>query len=420
MGLMAIGAILAYRPVIDSRCALSPGALCGTHHRVHTVKTYCSALLFRLAAAGLLAALAACNLPVEPPVEPAATEATASETPEALEPRLLPAAVLFLSSRSGEAQVWQLAAEGLTQTQLTNEPAGVDGFDVSPLDGGLAYVSDNQLYMRDADGSNRRLMVDNAAADREAADYYAMQRISDPLFSPDGRFLAYAYGGLWILDLESNQAVHLLNNEIDPESEGMQSYYVPLAWAPNSLQLALASGGPGENRLAFVNPGEEPMVTVAQAGVGPPCCQPAWTPDGELLLASPYAGLLEPGLWRYDPLSGERQALLDGEEGLLEFAGWPLPTEAGVLYYFYASAAEPPAGDPPLFMVRGLAGEREPLREEAFANIGEVLWAADGSLALVVQLRPEGGRGGAVLLAHADGRQSQLLLEDGYGLRWGR
>lgn len=395
-------------------------------------KTNLKRIVFRLGLASCVLALAGCNFPTRAQDDlvataVAATLAPPTETP-APEPGVLPAALLFLSERSGRAQIWQLAADGETQRQVTEEAAGVDGFAVSPVDGSLAYVSGNQLYMRDADGGNRRLMVDNAAADRSAPEYFSTQRISDPRFSPDGRYLAYAYDGLWILDLGSNQAVHLLNNEIDAESEALQTYYMPLAWAPNSQQLVLASGGQAggaqASRLVFVNPGAETLTTTAQTSAGPACCHTAWTPDSQaLLLASPYAGLLEPGLWRYDPLSGERSSLLAGEEGLLELAGWPLQTADGELYFFYASTAELPAGDLPLFMVRSAAGqpaERELLRSEAFTNIGEALWAQDGSLALVVQLRPEGGRGGAVLLAYSDGRQPQRLLEDGYALQWGR
>lgn len=392
-------------------------------------KTNPRRIVFRLGLMSCVLALAGCNFPTQVQEELVATAVAATLAPptEPAAPAVLPATLLFLSERSGSAQIWQLARDGETQKQLTDEVAGVEGFDVSPADGSLAYVSGNQLYLRAADGSNRRLMVDNAAADRSAAEYFSTQRISNPRFSPDGRYLAYAYAGLWILDLGSNQAVHLLNNEIDAESEALQTYYVPLAWAPNSQQLVLASGGPAgaanSSRLVFVNPGADTLTTTAQTGVGPACCHAAWTPDSAgLLLASPYTGLLEPGLWRYDPLSGERSSLLAGEEGLLELAGWPLQTAEGELYFFYASTADLPAGDLPLFMVRSPADqptERELLRAEAFTNMGEALWAQDGSLALVVQVRPEGGRGGAVLLAYSDGRQPQRLLEDGYALQWG-
>jgi WD40 repeat protein len=276
--------------------------------------------------------------------------------------------------------------------------------------------------MLEPEGSQPTLMVDNAAADPAAVDYVTTQRLSDAHFSPDGRFLAYALNGLWILDLSNNESVHLLNNEID-EDASIDTYYLPLAWAPNSLQLLLASGGPAQSSLAFLNPGQERLVTRVDFE-GNACCQVAWSPDsGSALLASPYGGLVEHGLWRLDALSGGTERLLPAEvDGLLQFAGWPLELPDGTLQYFYASAADLPEGDLPLFMVRSNAdgvSERSQLRQDAFGSLGEVLWAPDGSLALVVQLRPDGGRGGAVLLAPAGDQQLQLLLDDGYMLRWG-
>jgi hypothetical protein len=69
----------------------------------------------------------------------------------------------------------------------------------------------------------------------------------------------------------------------------------------------------------------------------------------------------------------------------------------------------------------GLDGlsDRTQLRPDAFSNLVEVLWAEDGSLALVVQAGPDGGPAGSVLLAASDGRQLRLLLDGARMLRWG-
>jgi len=72
-------------------------------------------------------------------------------------------------------------------------------------------------------------------------------------------------------------------------------------------------------------------------------------------------------------------------------------------------------------MSSDLDGEtnRVQLRPDSFSNIGEVLWAEDGSLALIVQLKPSGGTSGSVILAYSDGRQLQNLLIEAQQLRWG-
>jgi dipeptidyl aminopeptidase/acylaminoacyl peptidase len=372
--------------------------------------------------------IAGCNLPQpapDPAVVATAVAATLAPSPAVVTPEpgesLLPHSLLYLSARSGSQQVWRLERDGVTQTQVTAEDATVDYFSVSPVDGTMAFVTSNQLYLIDADGSNRRLLVDNAAADAQADGFAYSQRISDPQFSPDGRYLAYAYNGLWILDISNNQAVHLVENVLDEEG-GPARLYTPVKWAPNGVQLLLSQTGADYSSIAFVNPGADALLT--EVDVRNLCCHVGWAPDSvSVLIASPFDGLIEAGLWRYNALSGEVSELIAAEtDGLYEFAGWPIELENGSLQYFYASASELGLSDVPLYMVSsgpdGVSG-RALVRAEPFSNIGEALWAADGSLALVVQRRPEGGAGGAVLVAFADDRQLQLLLDDGHALQWG-
>lgn len=347
------------------------------------------------------------------------TLAPASPTPE----NLLPHFVYFLSA----GQVWRLGRDGASQTQVTEEDTPVDSYDVSHGDGSVAYVADNQLYLINADGSNRRLLVDNAAADPEAADYFYRQQINDPRFSPDGRYLAYAFDGLWILDLSINQAVHLVTNELEETGDGAivpEAFYMPLAWAPNSEQLLISVGGLESSTLAFLDPGADPLVIEVESSSGIVCCHAAWAPDNKtVLVGSPYIGLIEPGLWRYDAATGEPTELLGvNDEGLFQFVGWPLQLADGSLRYFYTSSTEIPVSDLPLFMMRSDAdgvSNRIELRPDSFSNIGEVLWAEDGSLALVVQMNPSGGASGSAVLASSDGRQLQVLLNDAQLLRWG-
>lgn len=337
--------------------------------------------------------------------------------------RVLPHALYFLSRRSGSQQVWRLEPDGVTQSQITTEPSDVLSFDVSRADGSVAFASGNQLYLARSDGGDRRLLVDNAAADPQAADFYYTQRLGDPIFSPDGRFLAYSYNGVWILELSSFQAVQFLENERQT-SQGRDRFYAPLLWAPDGQRLLLTVGGSEGSTLAVLNPGAEPLLVQIEDDGGLVCCQAAWALDSSaVVVASPYIGLIEPGAWRYDAQTGASTRLLeDRDEGLFHFAGWPQHLPDGSLTYFYASSAEAPVGDVPLYMVTGgLDGlsERTQLRPDAFSNLVEVLWAEEGSLALVVQAGPDGGPAGSVLLAASDGRQLQLLLDGARMLRWG-
>jgi hypothetical protein len=133
--------------------------------------------------------------------------------------------------------------------------------------------------------------------------------------------------------------------------------------------------------------------------------------------------LIEPGLWRFDPDSGSQTELIATEiNGLFQFAGWPLQLTDGSLRYFYTSSTEIPSGDLPLFMMRSDSdgvNNRVQTRSDSFSNIGEILWAEDGSLALIVQLNPSGDASGAVVLAQSDGLQLQILMTDAKDLKWG-
>src|SRR5574341_2439068 len=66
---------------------------------------------------------------------------------------------------AGLTQVFRLERDGTTQRQITSEPVNVDDYDVSPVDGSIAYVANNQLLLVNADGSGRRTLVDGGPLD---------------------------------------------------------------------------------------------------------------------------------------------------------------------------------------------------------------------------------------------------------------
>ncbi len=49
--------------------------------------------------------------------------------------------------------------DGKTQTQLTFEPVNVTDYDVSVVDGSIAYTASNQLLLANADASNRLVVT---------------------------------------------------------------------------------------------------------------------------------------------------------------------------------------------------------------------------------------------------------------------
>ena len=105
----------------------------------------------------------------------------ASATPLPLTVSVLPHSMYFLNNDgAGLAQVYRLEKDGKTVTQLTFEPAKVEYYDVSWVDGSVAYVSNNQLLTINADGSNRSMIVDGGPRDENNA---FLTSITNPVFS---------------------------------------------------------------------------------------------------------------------------------------------------------------------------------------------------------------------------------------------
>src|SRR5512143_4135720 len=111
------------------------------------------------AATAVAQTLAAIPAPTEP-ATPMPAQPSPAPTPSSV-PDLLPHSLYFLrNDKAGLLQVFRLAKDGKTLQQITYEPAPVGSFDVSPLDGSVAYGSNNQLLLVDNNGSGRRILVD--------------------------------------------------------------------------------------------------------------------------------------------------------------------------------------------------------------------------------------------------------------------
>ncbi len=121
-----------------------------------------------------LAAIQA-STPLASPVAAQPTQAPAATSA----PDLLSHPLYFLNNdKGGLVQIFRLAVDGKTVQQITFEPANVDSFDVSPLDGSIAYGSNNQLLLVDANGAGRR------AADPGACRYFRARRAASYALLP--------------------------------------------------------------------------------------------------------------------------------------------------------------------------------------------------------------------------------------------
>ena len=338
----------------------------------------------------------------------------------------LPRSLYFLDGPAEGAQVWRLDTDGITQVQITQEEAGVDDFAVSPADGSLAFVSNNQLFLQDGDGQNRRLVADDSQVDKEGEDYAFRGFIEAPVFSPDGRTLAYAFDGLHLYDLAGGEDEHVLTNLGnllgEPFVFAKESYF-PGPWSPDGSRLLIIMGYFEGSTLAVMDrDAEEPFTRLWSNG--PVCCLFSWATDGRsVLVANPHFTRNAPGLWRYDAETGEEAVVVAGlvEDGSHDYVGWPHQLASGDLVYFHVNLVRfsPDVGIP-LVMVRSRpdGSNRTQVRPEEF-HIIDALWAEDGSLAVISQ--PSGDDGRQVVQARTDGSPLQVMIERERirGLAWG-
>jgi hypothetical protein len=349
---------------------------------------------------------------------------------------LLPHSLYFLGRDSQSlTQIYRMERDGRTQTQLTFEPVNVTDYDVSLADGSLAYVASNQLLLADADGSNRRVLVDGGTGP-DLRGFYS------PVFSPDGGTLAYAHNGLKLYSLSTGVSNLVIEDQYgDPMPEGQRlpiETYSPERYSPDGTKLLLALGhwevAPSH---AVYHPGTNALVRYAEVKDYIYCCSfhggPVWSPDSSSFygVASVHDTAYQFGeLWRVDAANGTltrtfSSPLAGSETVYLPVEPYLAPD--GQLYFFFGTY-DVDSGffdAPVLELVRSAPDEvtdRTVLRDENFVLMDEALWAPDASFVIVAS---SVGRnwdldGGVLELYYTDGQKEAVWLAP-YGgqMKWG-
>ena len=338
---------------------------------------------------------------------------------------LLPYSLYYLNNDgAGFLQVHRLETDGQTFKQVTFEPSNVETYAVSPTDVIVAYTSNNQLLLVNVDGSNRLLLVDGGPLGSDES--YATSRVRGVAWSPDGKTIAFGYGGLNFYALNTGAINKVLENQVDnsPGIAVLREGYSPIKYAPDGSKLLINIGYYEGGVYALYYLSGNALVRSEENAVT--CCEGAWTSDGSAYYAaSPYLGMISPGLWRINA-DGKVDTLLSGEfPGPLEFAQAPILGPDGQLYFFHNSLpqAEDMVNRMPLYLVRsgtdGVTG-RTNLYPEPFENINEILWAPDASFAILAIAPVENVyQGGKAEIHYTDGRPSVPLVPFAQDMRWG-
>ena len=362
---------------------------------------------------------------------PAAAAAPTSTALPASTSNLLPHPMYFLSAdAAGLMQVYRLETDGKTVKQLTFEPVKVEFYDVSPVDGSVVYVSNNQLLNVLSDGSSRSMLVDGGPVDE---NHSYLTRISNPVFSPDGETIAFGFNGLNFYSIISGQYNNVLKNKVESFNSGelfpLETYW-PEKYTADGKKLIISIGLLEGGTTAIYNPGKNELTRLTGIESATICCgNTYWTADGSAFYAAyPYLGMTISGLWRVDSASGEVTTLLKSDEGngTFNFASTPYLASDGQLYYFFSNqtGADEFLNRPALQIVRSAPDgvtNRTVLRPETYEFMNEALWAPDASFVIVVTTAlPEVYQGGSAQLVYTDGQKSVIpLLPDATKMKWG-
>lgn len=239
--------------------------------------------------------VAGCSLPAS---DASTASATATPQPQTVTPTPGPApfTLLFSSDRAGRGGIYTLTDDGIPQ-RLTYSSAG--DWDPTPDSSGkhIAFTSyrwsNGDIYVMDADGSNRIRLTSNTAD-----DYW-------PSWSPDGSRIAFVSerdGGqdLYTLDVERciSETTGCNPQRLSAET-GLWRHRHP-AWSPGGdalIFMGIDTNGVGEVYRLEIGSGELTRLTEWPVKAS----MPAVAPDGTIALRAWEDGpvhrlaILEPG-----------------------------------------------------------------------------------------------------------------------------
>jgi Tol biopolymer transport system component len=341
---------------------------------------------------------------------------------------LLPHSLYYLGTdNAGLKQVFRIERDGVTQGQITFEPVNVDSYDVSPVDGSVAYVANNQMLWINADGSGRRVLLDGGALD---INNPFLNKITNPVFSPNGETIAYGHQGLNFFAVKTGVTNRVLENDIDDFGNGLsvpRELYWPEKYSPDGTRLLITLGYYEGASAAVYYPNGNALVRLKGGEGALICCdQTQWSADGSSFhSASPAAGMFNSGLWKVDAADGQVTTLFTSnyETGTFNYADEPYLAPDGWLYYFFLTMDGELNTRTPLQLVRSAPDgvtERTVLRSDTFELMNEALWAPDASF-VIVAFAPiqDVYFGGQAEITYLDERPPVVLTTYAQQMKWG-
>jgi hypothetical protein len=369
-----------------------------------------------------------------PASEQSNTPIVASAEPDDLLPHTF--YYLGIDNSTSLAQIFRMERDGKTATQLTFEPVNVTEYDVSLVDGSIAYVAGNQLIAVNADGFNRRVLVEGDP-DNPAGG------IQSPVFSPDGQTIAYGYMGLNLYDSSTGISSLVIENQYgDPLPNGALfplEIYWPDQYSPDGTKL-LVSLGHWEQvaSTAIYDLNKKVLIRYAEVERYAYCCNfyggAEWSPDSSSFFAVASAhdySFASGELWKVDANTGAVTMLIPSGAGegatlIIYLSYKPYLAPDGQLYFFSAKYPESAGYSrrAPLILTRSkpddITTNWTVLRPDTFELMNEALWAPDANFVVVAYAPSEDVyNGGKAEIVYLDGRPSVALTSFAQQMKWG-
>ena len=388
-----------------------------------------------------LSLLAACNRTGTPaptqPAQPTAAPVVPTVAPiptQAPVPGVLPRPLYFIGPSNTVNQIWRLSVDGQTAAQITNEPVEITNFDVSPLDGSIAFVSANKLIKVDANGGNRAELLSGPAINPTPGPDQINTQVGSVQWKPDGTQIAYSLNGVNLIDANGGAPIIVQANDpipSVPDPNLAPKFYWPEAWSPDGMRILMTIAYyPEGGSLAVKTIGSGAPVILNNPD-GWPCCNPNWSWDGgSVFLSNDYSGLIRAGLWNINATTGQGTTLISEANAngtIFNLVSQARQLSDQRLYYFMAQANAFPDKQPAVSMTSSAADgntDRKQLRVDSYI-VGEALWDPNHSGAVIKDLTAQpidysGAISAPLIWLNMDNTAPIKLPVYGYNLRWGK
>jgi Tol biopolymer transport system component len=290
--------------------------------------------------------------------------------------------IVFASDRSGDFEIYSVRADGSRLGRITRNRAQDTRPLFSPDGRRLAFIRGDSTSVTPFAGADLWVANADGSGERKLASY-----AHDPALAPDSERIAYTDlgGQLAITNVDGRRRVVLRGQSMRP------------SWSPDGRRLAVLRGIESPYRLMVVG-SDGRGQSVIRSGIDYGTHGPVWSPAGDLIaFSTEKTGLntVTPDGRGYHHLAWHADAL-----------AW---SPDGRRIAFVAGAR--------LYLVSSAGGAARDITPATAARLDAPAWSPDGRWLVVTSQRPE-GQDHTLLVVAADGSRSRSLARlarDPYG-----